>query len=144
MECGDVEKLIKCRKDREESPLFYVPIEDTFDVIQHAHIRTGHGGRDRMYKYVSKTYANITAWVLETFKSFCLECQKKKNRPTAMGIVVRPILSEDFNTRGQVDIIDYQTNEACGYKYIMVYQDHLTKFCVLRPLISKHAAEVAY
>ena len=26
----------------------------------------------------------------------------------------------------------------------MVYQDHLTKFCVLKPLTSKHAAEVAY
>ncbi|CAL4133115.1 unnamed protein product [Meganyctiphanes norvegica] len=61
-----------------------------------------------------------------------------------MGIVVRPILSEDFNTRRQVDLIDYQTNEANGYKYIMVYQDHLTKFCVLRPLTSKRAAEIAY
>ncbi|XP_064096387.1 KRAB-A domain-containing protein 2-like [Macrobrachium nipponense] len=29
-------------------------------------------------------------------------------------------------------------------KWIMVYQDHLTKFCVLRPLTSKRAAEVAY
>ncbi|CAL4149774.1 unnamed protein product, partial [Meganyctiphanes norvegica] len=114
MECGDVEKLIKCRKDREESPLFYVPIEDTFDVIQRAHIRTGHGGRDRRYKYVGMTYANITAWALETFKSFCLECQKKKKRPTATGIVVRPILSEDFNTHGQVDLIDMQTKEVNG------------------------------
>ena len=26
----------------------------------------------------------------------------------------------------------------------MVYQDHLTKFCVLRFLTSKHAAKVAY
>ena len=30
------------------------------------------------------------------------------------------------------------------YKWIMNYQDHLTKFCVLRPLTSKRAAEVAY
>ncbi|XP_046550558.1 KRAB-A domain-containing protein 2-like [Haliotis rubra] len=30
------------------------------------------------------------------------------------------------------------------FKWIMVYQDHLTKFCVLRPLTSKRAAEVAY
>ena len=29
-------------------------------------------------------------------------------------------------------------------KWIMVYQDHLTTFCVLKPLTSKHAAEVAY
>ena len=31
-----------------------------------------------------------------------------------------------------------------NHKWIMVYQDHLTKFCVLRPLSSKRAAEVAY
>ncbi|XP_037782038.1 KRAB-A domain-containing protein 2-like [Penaeus monodon] len=31
-----------------------------------------------------------------------------------------------------------------SYKWIMVYQDHLTKFCVLRPLSSKRAAEVVH
>ena len=30
------------------------------------------------------------------------------------------------------------------YKWIMVYQDHLTKFCILHPLASKRAAEVAH
>jgi hypothetical protein len=30
------------------------------------------------------------------------------------------------------------------YKWIMHYQDHFTKFSVLRPLKSKRAAEVAY
>jgi transposase InsO family protein len=30
------------------------------------------------------------------------------------------------------------------YKFIMNYQDHFTKFCILRPLKTKTAAEVAY
>jgi len=30
------------------------------------------------------------------------------------------------------------------YKFIMVYQDHLTKFVILRPLTRKRAEEVAY
>ena len=30
------------------------------------------------------------------------------------------------------------------HKWIMVYQDHLTKFCVLRALSTKRAAEVAH
>ena len=30
------------------------------------------------------------------------------------------------------------------FSWIMVYQDHLTKFIVLRPLTSKRVAEVAY
>ena len=35
--------------------------------------------------------------------------------------------------------MSYQSN-----KWILVYQDHLTKYCVLRPLTSKRAAGVAY
>ena len=60
------------------------------------------------------------------------------------GVVVRPILSKDFSSRGQVNLIDMQSMAHMGYKWIMVYQDHLTKFCVLRSLTSKRAAEVAY
>ena len=30
------------------------------------------------------------------------------------------------------------------FKWVMHYQDHLTKFSILRPLKSKRAAEVAY
>ena len=57
---------------------------------------------------------------------------------------MRPIVSKDFNSRGQVDLIDMQSMKQGEFRWIMVYQDHLTKFCVLRPLTSKRAAEVAY
>jgi len=30
------------------------------------------------------------------------------------------------------------------HKWIMVYQDHLTKYCILRPLSTKRTAEIAY
>ena len=52
-------------------------------------------------------------------------------------------MSEDFLSRGQVDLIDMQSMPANGHKWIMVYQDHLTKYCVLRALSSKRAAGVA-
>ncbi|CAB0043221.1 unnamed protein product [Trichogramma brassicae] len=32
---------------------YYVPLEDVFDIIQAAHIATGHGGRDRLLKETS-------------------------------------------------------------------------------------------
>ena len=60
------------------------------------------------------------------------------------GVVVRPILSKDFSSRGQVDLIDMQSIAHMNYKWILVYQDHLTKVCVLRYLTSTRAAEVAY
>ena len=96
-----------------------------------------------MIKELQK-YANITTKSIEHFKSLCEECQKKRKRPMTKGVVVRPILSEDFSSRGQVDLTDMQSMAHMNYNWIMVYQDHLTKFCVLRSLTSKHAAEVAY
>lgn len=57
--------------------------------------------------------------------------------------MVKPITSKDFNSRGQVDLIDMQSMPDGEFKWILVYQDHLTKFCVLRPLPNKTAAGVA-
>ncbi|KAK6181870.1 hypothetical protein SNE40_009648 [Patella caerulea] len=144
MQCGDVEKLIKKRATQDEDPVYYVCIEDTYDVVKRAHTATGHGGRDRMAKEVNKKYANITREALEIFKSYCQECQKKRKRPKTKGVVVRPILTKEFASRAQVDLIDMQSMAQNSFKWIMVYQDHLTKFVILRALTSKRAAEVAH
>jgi hypothetical protein len=74
----------------------------------------------------------------------CIDCQRKRVRPMTKGVVVRPILSKEFSARGQVDLIDMQSLPHGSFKWIMVYQDHLTKFVVIRALISKRAADVAY
>ena len=126
----------------EERPLYYVTVEEMFDILKISHITTGHGGRDRMLKEVKKKYANISVQIIELFKSLCIQCQKKRVRPKTTGVVVRPILTQDFSCRGQVDLIDMQSLSYNGYRWIMVYQDHLTKFCVLRAIKSKRPIEV--
>jgi len=144
LECGDVQKLIKKRQTSDELPVYYASIEDTFDIIKKAHVSTGHGGRDRMMKELSLKYANILRDDVELFKSLCQECQKKRKRPMTKGVVVKPILTTEFASRGQIDLIDMQSMNHNTFKWIMVYQDHLTKFCILRPLTSKRATEVAF
>ena len=144
LQCGDVEKLIKKRQSPEERPLYFTTIEDTFHIIHNAHITTGHGGRDRMVKHLKDKYANITKDSVELFKSYCLVCQEKRKRPKTHGIVVKPILSSEFNSRAQVDLIDMQSLPKGQFRWIMVYQCHLTKFVILRPLTSKRATEVAF
>ena len=57
---------------------------------------------------------------------------------------MRPILSNYMNYRCQVDLIDMQSEPDTDYRFIMNYQDHLTKFTILRPLKNKTAEEVAY
>ena len=54
------------------------------------------------------------------------------------------LLSSEFNSRGQVDLVDMQSSPQGQFKWIMVYQCHLTKFVILRPLSSKRAVEVAF
>jgi hypothetical protein len=66
---------------------------------------------------------------------------KKRNKTT--GVVVKPILSHNFNRRAQMDLIDMQTLPDGEFKWLMVYRDHFTKFILLRPLRSKSAIEVA-
>ena len=68
----------------------------------------------------------------------------KKKRSETSKLIVRLIASSDFNSRGQVDLVDYQSCPDGDFKWAMHYQDHLTKFSILRPLKSKRAAEVAY
>ena len=48
---------------------YYVCIEETYAIIQRAHIATGHAGRDRMLKHFSTNYANITRECVGLFKS---------------------------------------------------------------------------
>jgi hypothetical protein len=56
---------------------------------------------------------------------------------------VKPIISEDFLCRGQVDLIDMQSSSDGPWNWIMNYQDHHTKFCVQRALTQKCAKDVA-
>jgi len=100
--------------------VYYVTIEVMYDIIKKAHISTGHGSRDRMLKHIKEKYANKTIDSLELFKSYCVVCQKKRKRPKTKGVVVKPILSSEFNSRAQVDLIDMQSLPQAQYKRITV------------------------
>jgi hypothetical protein len=115
-----------------------------YSIVLRAHLNTGHGGRDNMLKEVNKKYANVTRNVLNLFKKMCEECQLKKRKNASKGLVVKLLLIKDFNSRGQVDLVDMQSMRDGDFKFILHYQDHLTKFAVLRPLTSKLAAEVGF
>jgi hypothetical protein len=49
-----------------------------------------------------------------------------------------------MTSRCQVDLTDMQSQADHEFKFIMVYQDHLTKSVLLRALQSKRAEEFAY
>ena len=69
-------------------------------------------------------------------------CQNKKGKKKK-GVIVKPIVTIDANRRCQVDCVDMQNMPDRDFKYIMVYQDHLTKYTCLRAMKTKNADEVA-
>ena len=74
-----------------------------------------------MLKEVNKKYANVTRNVLNLFKEMCEECQLKKRKNASKGLVVK-LLIKDFNSRGQVDLVDMQSMRDGDSLH---YQDHL-------------------
>ncbi|GFV16463.1 KRAB-A domain-containing protein 2 [Trichonephila clavipes] len=67
-----------------------------------------------------------------------------KHSAPKKAIVLKPMISYELNSRYQVDLIDLQSNRDGEYKFLMAYEDHLTKFVQLRPLKTKRAEELAY
>ncbi|XP_025198291.1 KRAB-A domain-containing protein 2-like [Melanaphis sacchari] len=96
-----------------------------------------------MIKELQCKYKNITYEIVMLYLSLCIQCQTKQKAPRK-GIVVKPIISSELNSRCQIDLVDMQTCKDGEYKFILNYQDHLTKFIQLRPLKSKTAEEVAH
>ncbi|XP_058789958.1 KRAB-A domain-containing protein 2-like [Phymastichus coffea] len=142
-EFSNKEKLIFPANENDTKIRFYAHTEELFIILHDAHNSVGHGGRDRMRSILNEKYKNITKEVVMAYLNLCEICQGKLRVPRK-GVVVKPILSTEMNSRCQVDLIDMQSQPDRVFKFIMVYQDHLTKFVQLRPLMCKKADLVAY
>ncbi|CAF1686885.1 unnamed protein product [Rotaria magnacalcarata] len=124
---------------------YFVQLDELFGIIKEAHITIDHRGIVNTLKEVKKRFVNVTEKQVTLFISGCEECKRKRSMPkSATKLVIKPVISNDFNARGQVDLVDMQLCPDGPYKLIVNYQDHFTKFCILRPLKTKTACEVAY
>ncbi|XP_060845211.1 KRAB-A domain-containing protein 2-like [Rhopalosiphum padi] len=136
------ERLIR-PVDEKNVVLYYVKIDELFDILHETRSAIGHGGRNRMMAELKNKYCNITNETVMVYLKLCVQCQKKAVHPRR-GLVSKPILESTFNSRAQVDLIDMQSQHYNDYRFIMNYQDHLTKYVILKPLKSKRAEEIAY
>lgn len=117
---------------------YYVPKEQLYDILYETHQSIEHGGLKIMKATLDKKYKNISYTEIQRFLDVCEECSQKqrgKNKGLEDGA--------HLNSRCQVDLIDFQSQADGDYKFIMVYQDHQTKFVILRPLKTQTAKEVA-
>lgn len=141
LQIGQESSVILKRKNDTDNLVYMVPFEDYYVKLLEAHVSTGHGGRDKML-YFLKNKCRIPRQACEIFKNCCSTCNLKRS-VIQKGVVIKPIVSNGFNSRGQVDLIDFQSTPDGQYNWLLNYQDHATKFLHLRPLKSKHAVNVA-
>ncbi|KAK3929775.1 KRAB-A domain-containing protein 2 [Frankliniella fusca] len=143
VEVDGVERLIEPMRAGETVMKFYVHTDELYDVCREVLLQTGHGGRNKMEAYtIAGKYANISQKVHQTFKNHCEQCLSTE--PTQRrGVTVRPIVQKEMNARVQIDLIDMQTSPDGEFRFILVVQDHLTKFIHLRALPRKEALCVA-
>ena len=143
MKVGDEEKLVPKVKSVNELPKIIALKEKLFDIILKAHIDTGHCRRDKIMHEIKESYNGVTTDMVLIFLNLCKECATIKARKATTSIVVKPILSDNFDSRMQIDLIDMQSCKDADYCWILNAQNHFTKYCHLKPLKSKRAAEVA-
>lgn len=91
---------------------------------------------------VQLQFKNVSHSILLDFLVWSEHCEKKRSNKRK-GLVVRPIVHSQMNSRAQLDLIDVQTQPDGDFLFIFVCQDHLTKFVQLRLLRHKTSAEVA-
>ena len=126
-------------------------IDEMYDVLLRIHLEQNHVRRIGLYKRVSQEFHGITEKTCNIFLQGCEECHLRKAKKSIKSLVVKPISSTRFLSRCQVDLIDFRdkseehnmSESGIPYRWLLVYQDHFTKFIRLRPLKNKCAVEVA-
>lgn len=136
-------KLIVPVKMGNTKIIYYVKNEEIFDIVHEAHIQTNHGGRTRMIKELQKKYKNITYEVVMLYLGLCVQCKMKQKFPKNE-TEIKPPMSGELDSHCQMDLLDMQTCPDGEFKFIFIYQDHMTKFIQLRPLKTNTVEEVAH
>lgn len=129
------ERLIKPIKDK---ILYYVTIDELFDILHSTHTTMGHCRSPKMKSELKSKYCNITVETILLYLNLCTYCQEKSHI-SSTDLVSKPILHS-----AHINLIDMQSQEIYGLRFILKYQDYSTKFVSLKALTSKHAEEIVH
>ncbi|XP_072946622.1 KRAB-A domain-containing protein 2-like [Epargyreus clarus] len=136
------EECLIFKRNTTTAPIVRIlPREQYFDMLLDIHKFLGHAGRDRILLNIKNKYY-IPKKAIELFLSLCPVCEVKRNTPRK-DIETKVNGSRDFNMKGHVSIIDFQSCPDGDYKWLLSYQDSTTKFVNPRPLQTKEPSEVA-
>ena len=123
--------------------LIIFPLENVFDKIFWCWKQVGYAGCKALQAKIREQGYFINFELVKLFLSHSPKHQSRLMKKTQKTLVTNPILSNEFGARGQVDLIYMRTNPDGEYNWILNYQDHFTKWLVLRPLKKRCAEEVS-
>jgi hypothetical protein len=121
----------------EENCTIAAATEDLFSILREAHVATGHGKELATFKHVSRRYFNVSRQMCLFFANDCSTCLKMRCHSQKQRAGHKPILTVGFGSRGQVDLVDLQSSEFGGMKWLLTYCDHGTKYAATAPLPNK-------
>lgn len=135
------ENLIFCNKGRNQYWKLCVPDECAEELIKEIHLRQGHVGTEKTYKFLLETFyvKNCKRRVAKTIK-LCRYCQFIKGHTDSDNARMNRIICRH---RGHKVFIDLMGELPGGrYKWILIMLDGYTKHVKLYPLIKANARSV--
>ena len=100
-------------------------------------------GRTLIARVKEKFGKSIPQWVQNIFTDTCPRCiEKMECKKTTAGH--QPILTRGFGSRGQVDLIDFQSMPDGEFNFLINYQDHGVKLLLSKAIVRKRASCVAW
>ena len=96
----------------EENRLVCVPQLDVFDVISENHGIVSHMKQNQTCVKVHEKYYNVTESQVNAFVDSCETCNHANPVMKKQKGAKKPILSENFRDRYQVDLIDMRSSET--------------------------------
>ena len=110
--------------------------------MHRTHVEDHTMGRTLQNLISKKHGSSVSGWACKMCMDACSTCVFKRRKRTRVA-GLRPILTKNFGTRGQIDLIDYSATPDGPCKCLLTYCDHGIKIANARPLTTKHLMAVA-
>ena len=100
-----------------------------FEDLLKIHIDGGHCKAKTFLARIKIAHGkSILRWMAEAFVNYCPACVRRLPRkPSSAGH--KSILTKGLGSRGQVDLIDFQSCPDSSFKFLLNYQDHGACLC---------------
>lgn len=141
--------LRRKEKDKASGGRIVVSREHVFDAIDEWHRKRGHMGQERTHNYCREKYYNCTQKLVIIYCETCFVCMQKNPTVAPLKGSRKPIRSNHFRERFQIDLIDFRKmrkRDPFGVlmRWIMTVKDHSTGFTYVCALPRKTARAVAH